>query len=116
MQKFIDVYSGPAFDIHVKYSSILNIVFVTFMYGFGIPILFPLAAFQLFVIFVVEVLCLYFSYKQPPSYDEKISNTVVGLMHSAPLFYLAVGYWMCSSQQLLSNDHLVPRVSVMDTL
>jgi len=42
------LYSGPAYVIHFKYSGILNITFITMMYGAGLPILFPLAAFNFF--------------------------------------------------------------------
>lgn len=43
LQQYIEIYSGPVFFIHYKYSSILNITFVTFMYGLGLPVLFPIA-------------------------------------------------------------------------
>jgi len=43
VEAFIDVYSGPEFQAHYKYSATLNIIFVTFLYGCGIPLLFPLA-------------------------------------------------------------------------
>ena len=42
------LYSGPNYVIHFKYSGILNITFITMMYGAGLPILFPLAAFNFF--------------------------------------------------------------------
>jgi hypothetical protein len=35
MQTYIDVYSGPEYLIHFKYSGILNVTFVTLMYGVG---------------------------------------------------------------------------------
>ena len=37
-------------------------------------------------------------------------------MQTAPILMLVFGYWMASSQQLLSNDHLTPRASVADVL
>ena len=35
MQTYIDIYSGPEYLIHFKYSGILNVTFVTMMYGIG---------------------------------------------------------------------------------
>jgi hypothetical protein len=35
MQTYIDVYSGPEYLIHFKYSGMLNVTFVTMMYGIG---------------------------------------------------------------------------------
>jgi hypothetical protein len=62
--------------MHYKYSTILNVVFVTFMYGFGIPILFPVAVISLIILYFVEKTMLYYSYRMPPMYDEKMSELV----------------------------------------
>jgi len=35
MQTYIDIYSGPEYLIHFKYSGMLNVTFVTMMYGIG---------------------------------------------------------------------------------
>jgi hypothetical protein len=37
--------------MHYKYSTLMNIVFVTFMYGFGMPTLFPIACFSFIVLY-----------------------------------------------------------------
>lgn len=54
MQQYVDLYSGPGYLIHFKYSGILNIAFVTMMYGAGIPILFPIAVFAYFIFYSLE--------------------------------------------------------------
>lgn len=69
VQAYINLYSGPAYEMHYKYSTILNISFVTLMFGFGMPILFPLAIFALFILYMTEKTMLYYSYKNPPMYD-----------------------------------------------
>jgi len=78
----------------------------TFMYGFGIPALFPIAAVSFFVLYVVEKLMLFYGYRLPPMYDERLSKDVLNKLQFAPLLYLAFGYWMASNNQLLSNKHL----------
>jgi hypothetical protein len=40
---FASLYSGPEFLAHYKYSNILKIVMITFLYGPIMPILFPIA-------------------------------------------------------------------------
>lgn len=49
MNKFKALYTGADYQIHIKYSDCLNVVFVTCMYGLGMPILFPIAAFTLYM-------------------------------------------------------------------
>jgi hypothetical protein len=48
MGKFKDLWSDGNYVVHFKYSGILNIVFITMMYGMGLPLLFPIAAFNFF--------------------------------------------------------------------
>jgi hypothetical protein len=48
MAAYKDLYSGADYVIHFKYSGVLNIVYITMMYGMGMPILFVLAAFNFF--------------------------------------------------------------------
>lgn len=91
-----------------KYTWILNSVFISFMFGFGMPILFIITAGSLLIIYVVEVTALFKAYRQPPKYDEKLSRAVLEMMWWAPALYLAFGYWMASSKQLLSNSYLTP--------
>jgi hypothetical protein len=76
------------------------------MYGLGIPLLFPLAAIQILVLYIVEKLMIYYSYRQPPTYDDKLNNRVLAVMTYAPLFMFTFGYWMVSNKQLLSNDSI----------
>lgn len=51
---YVDLYVGPDYVIHFKYSAILNVTFVTMMYGLGMPILFPIAAVSYFIFWAVE--------------------------------------------------------------
>ena len=50
----IDIYAGPQYFIHFKYAGILNVVYVTMMYGLGLPILFPIALLTFFNYWLVE--------------------------------------------------------------
>jgi hypothetical protein len=77
IQQYINIFSGPQYYMHYKYSSIMNIVFITMMFGPGLPILFPIAAAALSVLFCLEKYMLYYVYKQPPAYDEKLNNSVL---------------------------------------
>ena len=48
MAQYKDLYSGSNYVIHFKSAGVINIVWVTMMYGIGLPILFPVAAFNFF--------------------------------------------------------------------
>jgi len=84
------------------------------MYGIGIPVLFPIAAVSMATLYFVEKIMVYYVYRQPPMYDEKLNNNVLSLMTYAPLMLLAFGYWMLSSNQLMGND--VQYIEVPNTI
>lgn len=108
IQSYINTYAGPEYSLHYKYSAILQTTFVTFMYGFGVPVLFPYAVFTFVVLYFVEKTMLFYSYRLPPMYDERLSQSVLNKLQFAPLVFLGFGYWMVSSKQLLSNEYLTP--------
>jgi hypothetical protein len=68
------------------------------MYGVGMPLLFPIAAFTLFNQWVAERLILAYLMKMPPCLDEKLTNNALQMLKYAPLFFIANGYWMLSNK------------------
>lgn len=96
-QQYIDIYCGAEFLMHYKYSAMLNTTFITMMYGAGLPILFPIAAAQLIVFYVLENYKFYWSYRQPPAYDEKLNTYCLKTLEKAPLILLGFAYWMFSN-------------------
>lgn len=52
----IDTYVGPSYlnYKHRKYSEMLNVTYVTMLYGLGLPMLFPIAFFTYFMYYTVE--------------------------------------------------------------
>ena len=52
--KMVDLYKGPDYIIHFKYSNILNVTYVTMLYGLGLPILFPIALLTYIIFYLVE--------------------------------------------------------------
>jgi hypothetical protein len=59
---FASLYSGPEFQAHWKYSNILKIVMVTFLYGPIMPILFPIALVSIAIQYYIEKLMIHYSY------------------------------------------------------
>jgi hypothetical protein len=103
MQTYIDIYSGPEYLIHFKYSGILNVTFVSMMYGIGQPILFPIAFISYLVLYSIERLLIAYFYQQPPTFDEKMTKNALSKLRWATLFYLFFGFWQLSNQAVFHN-------------
>jgi len=62
IQGYIDLYSGPPFPIHFKYSLMMMITFVTFMYGAGMPIFFAISLVTFVITYVLERILVAYSF------------------------------------------------------
>jgi len=103
--KFISLYAGPAYLMHFKYSSILTQVYISFMYGLFIPILFPIAAFGIFNMYMVEKFALLYYYRKPPMYDDKLQNDALDVLKYAPVAMFVMGYWALGNTAIFFNEN-----------
>jgi len=103
IQAYINLYSGPEYAMHFKYSSMMNVLFVCFMYGLAIPLLFPISLMAFTVLYITEKLTITYFYRQPPMFDEKLNSGAISKMKWAPIFMMFFGYWCMSSVQLFTN-------------
>ena len=97
------IYSGGEYVIHFKYSGLLNIVFITMMYGVGMPLLFPIAAFNFFNQWLTERYIVAYYMKLPPALDDKLTTNCLNKLKFAPLFLIFNGYWMLSNEQIFDG-------------
>ena len=114
IQQYINLYSGPKYLLHYRYSTMLNVVFITMMFGAGMPILFPIAAVSLTCFLNLEKFMLYYVFQQPPAYDERLNNAVLHILDKGPVFLLAFGYWLLTNLQLVENNYLEPKEAKSD--
>jgi hypothetical protein len=71
----------------------LNILFITMMFGTALPILFPIAMISYSVLAFQDVFLLVYFAKAPPTYDENLNLRVLQMMRLAPIFLLGFGFW-----------------------
>jgi hypothetical protein len=60
---YIDLYSGPEYMMHFRYSAQMVMIYVAFMYGLFMPIIFFIALVGIFNMYVVERLALCYYYR-----------------------------------------------------
>ena len=68
-------------------------VYIAFMYGLMIPILFFIALLGILNMYIVERIALFYYYQAPPFYSEKLNYQVIKLLNKAPIFMFLLGYW-----------------------
>jgi len=103
ISKYFELYAGPEYDIHYKYSELESVCFLCFMYGPGIPILFIIGFFSLPIAYITERLSLAKLYRKPPLYSKEIVDSFIRMALMAPLLYSGIGFWMFSNRQIFEN-------------
>jgi hypothetical protein len=90
---YVDLYSGPEYLIHYRYSSILLLVSVSLLYGGAMPLLYPISALGFLVLHIQERLLVCYYYREPPSFDEKLTKQSITLISLMPLISLPFAFW-----------------------
>ena len=75
----------------------MNIVFLSMMYGFGMPIIPCLALVALCISYVVEKIAIFWHVKKPPMFDDELSQNALRYMKWAAALYPSIGFYMLSN-------------------
>jgi len=79
-QAYVDLYAGPVYLIHYRYSMILLHISCAFLYGTCMPILYIVAFLAFVVLFINERVLVCYYYREPPSFDEEITMKAMNII------------------------------------
>ena len=74
------------------------------LYGLGLPILFPIAAFSYFVFWVTERYAMAYTYHMPPQLDDALTQNMLKILSYSPILFLFNGLWMLSNKQIFESS------------
>ena len=94
----MELYSGPEYLIHFRYSAILVFVGVALVYGTAMPLLYPIALAGFMVLWVNERLLLCYYYRMPPAFDTEITEATLSIMRLLPLLSLPFTFWQLGNR------------------
>lgn len=86
--------------LEFRYSQILTNIFMTLMYGSGIPVLYFAFVVSLFLIYWVDKLLFFRIYRTPPRYGKELIASVRGLIKYAIMLHFLIGFWMYSQSEI----------------
>lgn len=87
-----------------RYSQVLTQLFVTLMYGGGLPILYPCLICSFFIIYWVDKFTLLRVYQSPPRYNKKLMEATRGWLTVALIIHLVFSFWMFSNSTIFDTD------------
>ena len=93
-------FSGAEFDLSTKISQILNVLFTSFLYSGGIPLLNVSCFATMVFIFWSDKYLLLRYYKRPPLYSARMNDQVMGMLPLAVLFPAMFSLYMYGSESI----------------
>ena len=91
------------FFVHYRLAYIVNVVYIAFFFGPGIPVLIQIATAGLIWNYLSERIRMAYSYVKPPTYDSRLSQDTLTFLNYAPILYVIMSIWLFSNQQVFQN-------------
>lgn len=103
-QEYEDLYVGPEFRLDTRLAQIIAIVWVTFMYSSGLPIMFLIALVNFSIIYWIDKYLLLRFYKTPKNYSDVSIKFTISEMKWGIIFHFIFGALMYSNERILSSS------------
>jgi len=100
-----ELYTGTDFLIDGRIAQILMLLFINFMYGAGIPLLYPVTLLTVIFIYWVDKVLFLKLYKLPKNFDEKIQETVRLTLEFLLLIHISFAIWTYGSPDIFGNEN-----------
>ena len=97
-------YSGAVFKLEYRYPTLLNVIFVTFLYSSGMPVLYPIAACTCGIMYWTDKIALLRLYNRPPMYKAALARLTLRILPLAMVFHCCFAVWMYGSDTLASHS------------
>ena len=95
------MYTGPEPDMDFKYANIVVVMYVTFLYGSGIPSLYLVAFAYFFVTYWVDKYLVLTYYSKPAYLDQSLSLSILSWFKFAVILHLIGGILMYANSNIL---------------
>lgn len=90
-------FVGLPMDLALRHAQLLNVVFVTYVFSTGMPLLIPIGAVSFFLNYWVDKVLFVRYYSLPPMTSHGVTRALSGLLPLALLLHLGFGVWMLGS-------------------
>lgn len=108
ISEYWETYAGPIYIIENGQAAMLNFITTCFLFGAGVPLLFPIAFLCLVILYIFEKKTICKQVRKPADYDPHMNHNLVRILLNGPILYSAFGYWMYSNPALTNTKEVKP--------
>ena len=105
-EDYENINLGAEFMFEFRYSNMLTVLSVTFLYSGGMPILYPVAALFFFISYWVDKCLLLRCYRKPIKFDERLARSTLGFFKYILILHIIGFFIMYSLTPILQNSFL----------
>lgn len=102
-----EINTGGMFYLDLKYASILTVLYVTMLYGSGMPILYVVATVFYFTSYWVDKLLLFNFFRKPLQMDHYLAEQTLKWFKFALVLHLIGGMLMYSNSSILPVKEMI---------
>ena len=103
-EDYENLNTGTEFMLEFRYSNMLTVLTVAFLYSGGMPVLYPVAAFYFFFTYWTDKCLLFNCYKRPIKFDNFIAKKTLNCYKYILLLHI-IGFLLMHGQTpILQND------------
>lgn len=98
------MYMGPELLFEYRYSTMLNTVFISLMYGTGMPVLYLFAFISFSLTYWVDKWTFLRIYQTPPRYNKQLMQTSRTWIDAAIIIHFLAAFWMYSNSVIFETS------------
>lgn len=100
------LYTGPEIATFFVYAQFFTSLWCVLTYSTGMPILYPVAAFNYTVIYWVYKYLIINHYQKTTSFNQDMPNFTINFYRIAVILHLVVGAWIYTNSSILSPANI----------
>jgi hypothetical protein len=104
------LYTGPEYILQLRFAQLLALIFTTFTYSSGMPILYFFCFLTLFITYWTDKLLVSRYFKKENGFTADLSRNVVNILPWSIIVHIPFGYLMLSNPNLMSSSNIADRV------
>lgn len=100
-----NMYMGPELMFEYRYSTMLNTVYISLMFGSGMPLLYFFGFVSFFCTYWVDKFAFLRIYQTPPRYNKDLMKASRESLYVAIFIHFIFGFWMYSNSVIFATQN-----------
>jgi len=98
------LYTGPEYILELRFAQVMALIFVTFTYSAGMPILYYITFISLVITYWTDKILVSKYFRKENGFTSDLSRNVVNMLYYAVVVHIPFGYVMLTEPNILESS------------